>query len=133
MRKRLSRSADLEFGSHSRRATRVARYACTRVKLILARDKFKRKPVVKARHSLKWARKNNLTEMRRRKRVKWIWLLASSIWLVQLFNFTLALLLITNCLSGSPGCSCSWRSGKFVSDCSSQSLKQVPKVSSIPN
>lgn len=28
-----------------------------------------------------------------------------------------------------PSCTCSWRGGKFVADCSSQNLNQVPKVS----
>lgn len=38
------------------------------------------------------------------------------------------LMMTTNCLSQTPACSCSWKSGKFVADCSSQSLNQVPKV-----
>lgn len=39
-------------------------------------------------------------------------------------------LMSTNCLSSSPGCSCAWKGGKFVADCSSQSLTHVPNVSS---
>ena len=36
----------------------------------------------------------------------------------------------SSCLPNSaPGCSCSWKSGKFVADCSLQGLRQVPKVS----
>lgn len=35
----------------------------------------------------------------------------------------------TNCLLQTPSCLCSWKSGKFVADCSNQNLNQVPMVS----
>lgn len=39
------------------------------------------------------------------------------------------LLLKSNCLTSWPNCTCLWKGGKFVADCSAQSLPQVPKVS----
>lgn len=42
---------------------------------------------------------------------------------------SMLMMMTTNCLSQTPTCSCWWKSGKFVADCSNQSLNQVPKVS----
>lgn len=39
------------------------------------------------------------------------------------------LMLTTNCLTSAPSCVCTWKGGKFVAECSGQSLHQVPKVS----
>lgn len=36
------------------------------------------------------------------------------------------LMMKTNCLSSSPNCVCTWKGGKFVADCSQQSLSKVP-------
>lgn len=40
-----------------------------------------------------------------------------------------SMMMTTNCLSQTPACSCSWKNGKFIADCSNQNLNQVPKVS----
>lgn len=56
--------------------------------------------------------------------------------LILLFNApqasSMLMMMTTNCLSQTPACSCSWKSGKFVADCSNQNLNQVPKVSCRP-
>lgn len=46
----------------------------------------------------------------------------------QLLQVSSMMLLTTmNCSSVLPNCSCSWRGGKFVADCSMQNLTKVPK------
>lgn len=53
-----------------------------------------------------------------------------NITITNLIQPTNALMMMkSDCLTSTPNCGCSWKNGKFVADCSSLSLFQVPKVS----
>lgn len=71
--------------------------------------------------------------MRRRKKLPGRLMASLMILAVIVISPASSLLWTSNCLPGnlSTGdrCNCSWRSGKFVADCSSQALAEVPNVS----